>query len=259
MDALVTAGGIPAPDEPLYPATQGKSKALMDVAGKPMAQWVLDALGGSSRVDRVVLVGLEPDCGLTCAKPLKFVPNQGAMLANIQFGLKTILELNPEADYVLAVSSDIPAITAPMIDWTVDTTLQTDHDLHYLVVERSVMETRFPGSRRSYVRLKEGEFCGGDMNVIRSRVAGDQRLWERIVAARKNALKQAALVGLDVLGLVMIHQLTLDGAGKRISRTLGLKGHAIPTPYAEIAMDIDKPHQLEILRQDLAASHPAAR
>jgi hypothetical protein len=33
MDALVTAGGIPAPDEPLYPATQGKSKALMDVAG----------------------------------------------------------------------------------------------------------------------------------------------------------------------------------------------------------------------------------
>jgi GTP:adenosylcobinamide-phosphate guanylyltransferase len=258
MDALVTAGGIPAPDEPLYLATQGKSKALMDVAGKPMAQWVLDALGGSSRVDRVVLVGLEPDCGLTCAKPMHFLSNQGAMLANIQAGLKAILDLNPGAEYVLAVSSDIPAITAPMIDWTVDTTMQTDYDLHYLIVERSVMETRFPGSRRSYVRLKEGEFCGGDMNVIRSRLAGDQRLWERIVAARKNALKQAALVGLDVLGLVMIHQLTLDGAGRRISRTLGLKGHAIPTPYAEIAMDIDKPHQLEILRQDLAARHPAA-
>lgn len=257
MDALVTAGGIPAPDEPLYPASQGKPKAMLDVAGKPMAQWVLDALGGSSRVDRVVLVGLEPDCGLTCTKPLKFVPNQGAMLANIQFGLNTILDLNPGAEYVLAASSDIPAITASMVDWTVDTTMQTVHDLYYLIVERSVMETRFPGSRRSYVRLKEGEFCGGDMNVIRTQLAGDQRLWERIVAARKNALKQAALVGLDVFLLVMIHQLAIQGAERRIGRSLGLKGRAIPTPYAEIAMDIDKPHQLEILRRDLAASRPA--
>ncbi len=54
MDALVTAGGTPAPGEPLYEVAEGRPKALIDVAGKAMAQWVLDALGGASRVDRVV-------------------------------------------------------------------------------------------------------------------------------------------------------------------------------------------------------------
>ena len=29
MDAIVTAGGIPQPGEPLYEYTQGKSKALL--------------------------------------------------------------------------------------------------------------------------------------------------------------------------------------------------------------------------------------
>ena len=45
MDAIVTAGGIPRPEDPLYTYSHGDSKALIDVAGKPMIQWVLDALG----------------------------------------------------------------------------------------------------------------------------------------------------------------------------------------------------------------------
>jgi NDP-sugar pyrophosphorylase family protein len=47
MDAVVTAGGIPQPEELLYPYTQGKPKAMLDIGGKPMVQWVLDALSGS--------------------------------------------------------------------------------------------------------------------------------------------------------------------------------------------------------------------
>ena len=58
MDAIVTAGGIPNPDDPLYSFLKGDAKALVDVAGKPMIQWVLDALGGAKRVDNVILVGL---------------------------------------------------------------------------------------------------------------------------------------------------------------------------------------------------------
>jgi NDP-sugar pyrophosphorylase family protein len=44
MDAIVIAGGIPEPGDPLYEYTQGQPKALLDIAGKPMVQWVLDAL-----------------------------------------------------------------------------------------------------------------------------------------------------------------------------------------------------------------------
>ena len=70
MDAVVLAGGIPSPEDPLYNYTQGRSKALVDIAGAPMVQWVLNALGGAISVDHVLVVGLDQDCGLTCAKPL---------------------------------------------------------------------------------------------------------------------------------------------------------------------------------------------
>ncbi len=57
MDAIVTAGGIPLPEDPLYPYTEGHSKAMLEIAGKPMIQWVLDALSASSKVENVILIG----------------------------------------------------------------------------------------------------------------------------------------------------------------------------------------------------------
>ena len=42
MDAVILAGGIPRPDEPLYAYSNGEAKALIDVAGKPMIQWVYE-------------------------------------------------------------------------------------------------------------------------------------------------------------------------------------------------------------------------
>ena len=253
MDAFVTAGGIPGPEDPLYPATRGKPKAMLDIAGRPMVQWVLDALSGAARIERVVVVGLGPEAGIHCEKPVAYLPDQGHMLDNIQAGVNEILRLNPAARLVMAVTCDIPAVTSAMIDWTAETCLQTDHDLYYLVVERSLMESRFPGSNRSYVRLKDAEVCGGDMNVIRAGLVADRGLWERMVASRKNALKQASFLGWDVLILLLLGRLSLERAERMVSRRIGLRGRVIRSPYAEVAMDIDKPHQLEILRKDLAA------
>ncbi len=253
MDALVTAGGVPEPGEPLYPETAGRPKALLDIAGKPMVQWVLDALGEARRVERVVVVGLDPGCGLHCSKPTEFVPSFGGLLANLEGGLRRLMELNPQAEYALSVSGDIPAITGTMVDWTVDTAMQTQHDLYYCVIERQRMEQRFPGSRRSYVRLKDREVCGADMNVLRLGLAADRAFWEKLVAARKNAMKQAALVGFDVFLLALTRQLTLPRAESMISRRLKLRGRVILCPYPEVGMDVDKPHQLHILRRDLAA------
>ena len=70
MDAIVTAGGIPRPEDPLYTYSHGDSKALIDVAGKPMIQWVLDALGNAKQVDNVIIIGLSPKSGVTCKKPI---------------------------------------------------------------------------------------------------------------------------------------------------------------------------------------------
>jgi GTP:adenosylcobinamide-phosphate guanylyltransferase len=253
MDAFVIAGGMPDPEDPLYPITGGQHKALLDVAGKPMIQWVLDALGGASAIDRVVVVGLAPEAAITCKKPITFLRNQEHMLDNIQSGVNEILRRNPSARLALAVTSDIPAVTSEMVDWAVETIRKTDHQLYYFVVERTLMESRFPGSNRSYVRLKDAQVCGGDMNIVGTDIVADRRLWERLIAARKSALKQASFLGWEVLLLLLLGRLTLERAESMVSRRVGIWGRVTVSPYAEIAMDVDKPHQLEILRKDLAA------
>ncbi|HSQ27870.1 MAG TPA: nucleotidyltransferase family protein [Anaerolineales bacterium] len=259
MDAIVTAGGRPEPGDLLFPYTQGAPKALVDVAGKPMIQWVLDALCLAQSVDRIVIIGLQPDSGLSCSKPVAYIPDQGNMLDNIRSGVMKVLALNPQAEHVLAVSSDIPAVTAEAVDWVIHTAMQTDDDIYYNVIPRSVMEARFPDSRRSYTRLKDAEVCGGDMNVIRCSLATDRaQIWEDLIGSRKNVFKQAALIGYGTLVLLVFRAVGIDDAVKRVTKSLKLKGRAIVCPYAEVGMDVDKPNQLELLRADLTASSPVS-
>lgn len=263
MDAIVTAGGIPTPDEPLYAYTQGRSKALLDVAGRPMIQWVLDALSGSARVERVVIVGLDETSGVTCGgKSLGYLPNQGDMIANIQAGARWISEHDPQARHALLVSSDIPAITTAMIDWLLDAVEGTQYDLYYAVIDRAVMERRFPASKRSYIRTKDAVVCGADLNVVGTRAAldvGEGSLWGKVVEARKNAFKQAQLIGFDILLLLLTRQITLDYAERELSKRLGIRGRLLRCPYAEVGMDVDKPFQLEILRQDLGKGNSGVK
>jgi len=254
MDAVVLAGGTPQPGEYLYEETKGGPKAMLDIAGKPMIQWILNALSGAKTIDQVVVIGLPADCtDVRCSKPLSFYSNQADMIENIRLGATKVLEHNPQTRHFLIASSDIPAITPEMVDWEVNTAMETDYDAYYNVIAREVMEARFPGSRRSYVHLKGMDVCGGDMNVLRAQtVTANEVIWKKIVDARKNALKQASLLGYDTLILLFLRLLTLDNAVKLASKRLSIKGRAIVCPYAEVGMDVDKPHQLAIMREDLA-------
>jgi GTP:adenosylcobinamide-phosphate guanylyltransferase len=253
MDAIVTAGGIPQPEDPLYEYANGAPKALLDVAGKPMIQWTLDAISGAKNVENVVIVGMDETSGISCTKPTVYLPNQGRMLANIVAGVKKILELNPSAEYALIVSSDIPGLKSEMIDWLIETAMQTHDDVYYGVVPREVMETRYPGANRTYTRLKDIEVCGADINIAHVRMATEHLdMWENLIGKRKSPLKQAASIGYGTLLRVLFHQITLDDLVATVTRRLGITGRAIVWDKAEPAMDVDKPHQLEILRADLA-------
>ena len=253
MDAIVTAGGIPQPEDPLYRYSNGDAKALIDVAGKPMVQWVLDALSDAKRVDNVIVIGLSPKSGVTCKKPLYFRSNQGRMLANIVAGVNKSLELNKKNKYVLVASADIPALKAEMVDWLVETCMETQDDLYYGVCPKDVMETRFPNSKRTFTHLKDMDVCGADINISHVRNATEHLdLWEQLIGSRKSPLKQASIIGWGTLLALFLRRLTLEDAVRRVSERIGLKGRAIIWSQAEPCMDIDKPHQLELLREDLA-------
>lgn len=258
MNAIVTAGGIPQPGDKLYAYSNGHSKALIDVAGKPMVQWVLDALGEAKKVDQVIVIGLSPKSGLTCKKPLHFVSNQGRMLANITAGVNKSLELNPKGEYVLVVSADIPALEGGMVDWLIKTCMQTKDDLYYGVCPREVMESRYPESNRTFTKLKDMEVCGSDINVTHVRMVIEHLdTWEQLIGNRKSPLRQAAVIGLDTLFQLATGQFTLQALVERASQRIGIKGRAIIWDRAEPCMDVDKPHQLELMRKDLAKQSQA--
>jgi GTP:adenosylcobinamide-phosphate guanylyltransferase len=260
MDAIVTAGGIPQPKDPLYPYSNGSSKALIDVAGKPMIQWVLDALGNSKKVDNVIIIGLSAKSGLTCKKPLHYVSNQGRMLSNIVAGVNKSLELNKKNEYVLIVSSDIPTLKGEMVDWLVDTAMQTKDDIYYGVCPQEVMEKRFPTSKRTYTHLSDMDVCGADVNIIHvNQVTQHLDTWEALIGNRKSPLRQAAVIGLDTLYQLWRRKFTLKQLEQRASERIGMKGRAIIWQHAEPCMDVDKPHQLELMRADLSGQqHKAA-
>jgi len=285
VDALLFAGGVPGPADPLYPLTRGQPKALLEVAGKPMIQWVLDALGAARTVRRVIVVGdLSPQppslegkgelgvarfppsplqgegvasltgmgVGLTCPKPLHFLPSRGSLVHNLLAGARWLAEDDPAARYGLLVSSDLPTLTPEAVDWSVEAALQTDHDGYYSVIARAVMEARFPDARRSYFRLKDGAYTAGDLALLAVRLATEAHpVWQQLVEARKNIVRQAQLIGPGLALRFITRQLTLAEAERRISARLGVRGRALVCPYAEAGMDVDKPHHYEIMRREL--------
>jgi chromatin segregation and condensation protein Rec8/ScpA/Scc1 (kleisin family) len=50
---------------------------------------------------------------------------------------------------------------------------------------------------------------------------------------------------------VLTKSITLDDLVTKVTSRIGIKGRAIKFPFAEPCMDVDKPHQLEMLREDL--------
>jgi hypothetical protein len=175
------------------------------------------------------------------------------MLANIVAGVNKSLELNKKSEYQLVVSSDIPAIKSEMVDWLAQTAMQTRDDIYYGVCPRAVMESRYPTSRRTYTRLKDMEVCGADINVMHFSMATEHLdTWEKLIGNRKSPLASAAVIGWDTLFQLFTHQFTLQGLVDRASERIGIKGRVIIWNRAEPCMDVDKPHQLEIMREDLA-------
>jgi hypothetical protein len=124
------------------------------------------------------------------------------------------------------------------------------------------MEQRYPGAHRTYFRFKEGWFTAGDMHLLSTRLLTQQhRVWERIVAARKNVAQQARLIGLKTLLLFLLGQITLPLAEQRVLTKLGVRARVLVCPYAEVGMDVDKLdhyHRLEAELKARAVSHIGA-
>jgi GTP:adenosylcobinamide-phosphate guanylyltransferase len=252
IDCILMAGGVPQEEDLLYEYTQGKPKALLDVAGKPMVQWVLDALNEAPSVRDIVVVGLGEEDALTSSKIAQYLPNQGSMLKNILAGIDWVLERNPAAHHVLISSSDIPLITAAMVERLLAQCADPAVDVYHTIVLREKMEGRFPESRRSYVHLIEGDFAAGGIHVAAPHIGHrHQDLWDDLLNSRKNALKQAARLGPVFFAKLIVRRLSLSELESLVLKKFGVNACGLPVDDPEMGMDADKPFQLDICRRAL--------
>jgi len=218
---------------------------------------VLEAVAAAPQVGQIVVVGLPAMDILACDKHVTLVEDHGGLMENIAAGAAAVLRLNPAAQRTVLFSSDIPALTPLMVEWMIAQIQGDDQEIWYTVVERSVMEASFPGSRRTYTHLKNLELCGGDVVGLDPRLTrSDHPLFAKLSQARKNPVRQAAILGFDTLFLLLLRQLALNEAERMISRRLGVRGRALLTPYAAMGMDVDKPHQYELVKAALEPHQP---
>ncbi len=257
MDCVLTAGGVPPTEDLLYSYTRGRPKALLDVGGKPMVQWVLEALSGASSIEEIILVGLGPEDGVHAPKIASYLPNQGSLLQNLLTGIGWLLERHPGAPQVAICMADIPLVSAEIVDDFVNGSDDPAVAIHYGAISRATMETRFPNSRRSYVHLVEGDFAATDFHVVDPHIAHTHEdLWKDLIAHRKRAWRQAGRLGLGLFVRLLLRRLSLQEAERRISHSLGLTARVHVTAHAELGMDVDKPFQLEICRRALQGDTP---
>lgn len=226
-------------------------EAEIPVGGRAMADWILDALQETPSITSIGLVGPES------LKRDNVILGQmtGDMFGNILEGISTA---PPDSETVLFVTSDIPWITAPIIE-TFIRTAPAGVDVVYPVIPKDVAETRFPGTKRTYVRLKEGVFTGG--NLFLARAAALPRLKERaevLLAHRKSPLTLARDVGPGLLIRLVLGRLTLSEAEMRVGGILGISGRAVVFPYAEAGVDVDKPEDLWLAERELGVTQNEA-
>lgn len=245
-NAVVLAGGTDSGE--LAAQTGVAHRPLLEVGGRPIIQRVLAALRGAVEVDHVALVAPEP---VQAAAPAEAVDARVAagesFVENVRLGIEAAAE---GADRVLLLTGDLPLITPAAVNDFVSQSALAHAEITYPIIPRESCERAFPGAARTYVKLREGAFTGGNGVVVDPAFVGLRaELIERLYASRKHPLKLAALFGYGFVLRLAMGRLDLERLQRRASEIVGGRVAAIISPYAELGFDVDKMADLNLARQ----------
>lgn len=222
-------------------------KPLAEIAGKPMVEYVLDAIAATKSIEDVVLV-MDPDKVPERLKSRCLMASPGEEIdRSIENGLNCL----HRDKKVLLITADTPLITAAMIESFVSVSVRSRADLTMPIVQRYVYEDRFPNSKRHYARLGDGrEYTLGNMSLISPWMLDKNTMALIALAAgrRKSVLRLAGLIGIGSLIDMVLNRLDLDKVLRAISKKMGFPVQAIEVFSPEVAYDVDTIEHLEAIR-----------
>jgi molybdopterin-guanine dinucleotide biosynthesis protein A len=231
VEAIILAGG--KADDPLAQKYGVANKTLVPYKGRPLVEYTLEALTGAGL--ETILVGAKADL-----KPLpkQFVPDSGGMIDNLEAGVRAA-----KGEKLLVSTGDMPFLTLEAVHWVLQNAPQAG--FVYTVIAKETIEKRFPQMRRTYAKVKEGQFTGGNIVVIdKALFFSALPLLKRAIALRKQPLALAQIIGFGTLLSVALGQATIAGLETKVSHILGVPARALITPFAEVGVDLDKEEDL---------------
>ncbi|WP_352420298.1 nucleotidyltransferase family protein [Proteiniborus sp.] len=222
------------------------SKAFIELQGKPMIMYVIDALKASNKVDKIAVVGDKSQLGSLSIHVNTIIDHKGSILDNIAAGARYF----KEDDMLLISTCDIPLLTGEAVADFITRALVSKADICYPIINKTTCDLAYPESKRTYATLKEGQFTGGNLFMVNPTII-DRSLYiaEQMISYRKSPAKMSRVLGLPFLIKLATGRLSIEEVENRVSKLLNIRGKAIISKYAEIGNDVDRLEHVQVIER----------
>ncbi len=247
LNALILAGT--KKKGPLEIAENVNNKALIMLDSRPMIEYIVDVLNNSENIDKILVVGPKNELLPYIGEKVEEILNPGnSILENMEIGLNYF----NSTENLLLITSDIPLITAEAIDEFLRICTTRKACIGYPIITKEKIIKKYPETERTYVKMKEGIFCGGNITFFKPDVFfQNKKLIKELFENRKATWKYAKILGLKFILKFLFKTLTLEEVEKRVTDILGYNSIAVMVSYPEIMIDLDKLSDLKLIRNCL--------
>ncbi|MCX7970952.1 MAG: nucleotidyltransferase family protein [Negativicutes bacterium] len=233
----------------------GECRPLWPVGGRPLVDRVLQAVTAAPSVESVAVVASPAVAGYLGR--IGWGGRVAAAGPDLPASLQQALAVGGGGGRMLLAAADLPFVTPGVVERFVGVCTGREGDFFYPVVGRDCYERQFAGLRRTYVRLREGEFTGGNLFVVDSGALrrGLPRV-EKLLAWRKSPWRLAGLLGWGILWRLVCRRLTIDRVTARFSQVMSVDARVIVSDDPAVAADIDGREDLPVA-EAIAGRRPA--
>ena len=237
---ILAGGNVPKEMEKI-----ASSRATIKIGERYILSYIVDAIkkSGFTREDIVALVPSDVMPALESLN-IQLLPSSESIVKNMTCGANNF----PSSEYenILFVTGDIPLITSEAIEDYIAKSLNANVSFTYPIIPRIDSEKLCPNGKRTYVKLVDGEFTGGNLFFANINFLHDKaELIEKIYSYRKAPLKLAGILGLSFIIKFVAKKLSISEIEKKVENIISANVKAIITSYPEIGFDVDKPSDLE--------------
>jgi len=153
---------------------------------------------------------------------------------------------------VLVTTADHPLLTSSMVRHFWERATASGADVAVGMARASLVLEHYPGALRSFIPMRDDRYTATNLFAfLTPKAATAAAFWRRMEAYRKRPWRLIAQFGAVNLALILLRRLDLDAAVARASRVIGARIVAVEMPFADAAIDVDKPSDFELATEIL--------